>query len=36
MKTPFITTVHEMLKDWGTDAAVWLLGAALLVYLATY
>ena len=20
MKTPFITTVHEMLKDWGTDA----------------
>ena len=36
MKTPFATTILEMLKSWGADAAVWLLGAALLVYLATY
>ena len=31
-----IITAREMLKDWGVDIAVWLLGAALLVFLATY
>jgi len=36
MKTPFTTTVHEMLQAWAIDIAVWLLGAALLVFLATY
>ena len=36
MKTPFITTVHEMLQAWAIDVAIWLVGAALLVYLATY
>ena len=33
MKTPFATKVREMLKDWGTDIAIWLVGAALLVFL---
>ena len=33
MKTPFTTTVREMLQAWATDAAIWLVGAALLVFL---
>ena len=33
MKTPFATTVHEMLKAWAPEAATLLVGAALLVFL---
>ena len=36
MKTAFITTVHEMLRAWAIDISIWLVGAALLVFLATY
>ena len=33
MKTPSTTTVSKMLKDWGTDIAMFLIGVALLVFL---
>jgi hypothetical protein len=33
MKTPFNTTVLEMLKDWGTEITMFLVGVALLVFL---
>ena len=33
MKTPFNTTVLAMLKDWGTEITMFLVGVALLVFL---
>ena len=33
MKTPLTVTILEMLKSWGAEIAVFLVGVALLVFL---